>query len=88
MIAGARATQPRSLATVVFLTQAALELGDQRARLVAFRDRPAAVAPLDRRLEAVGLRLAPKPQALGVVARDAVEHRRERLRLLEAGRRA
>jgi hypothetical protein len=32
------------------------KLVDQGERLVAFRDRPAAVAPLDRRLEAVGLR--------------------------------
>ena len=64
----------------------AVHLPDQFPRLVAFRNRPPAVAPLHCGLEALLLRIAPKPQALGVVAGDAVKHRGHHLALLQPHR--
>ena len=62
---------------------ALLQLADSLAGVVALGAGPAAVAPFDGRLEAVLLGVAPEPQALGVVPRDAVEEGREHLALLQ-----
>jgi len=44
----------------------ALDLADQFARFIAFRDRTPAVAPRDRGLEPVLLRIPPEPQSFRV----------------------
>lgn len=45
------------------------------------RDRLAGIAPPDRVLEAVPLRVTPEPHARRIVPRDAVEHRRQGLQV-------
>ena len=51
-----------------------IDLSTTRYHFVALRDRANTIAPFERRLETVVLRVTAKPQAFGVVARDAVEH--------------
>ena len=51
-----------------------VDLSTTRYHFVALRDRATTIAPFERRLQSVVLHVTAKPQAFGVVARDAVEH--------------
>ena len=51
-----------------------VDLSTTRFRFFAPRDRATTIAPFVRRLQSVVVGVTAKPQAFGVVARDAVEH--------------
>ena len=51
-----------------------VDLSTTRYHFVALRDRANTIAPFERRLQSVVLRVTAKPQAFGVVVRDAIEH--------------
>ena len=51
-----------------------VDLSTTRYRFFALRDRATTIAPFGRRLQSVVLRVTAKPQAFGVVVRNAVEH--------------